>query len=77
METFSIRDLRERTGEPVRQAKAGRLSLVAKQGRPLFVALPPYSHSIISCTHSALEFHAKKIFVARDTVSQSVKNTGY
>jgi prevent-host-death family protein len=40
METFSIRDLRERTGELVREAEAGHLSLIAKHGRPLFVAVP-------------------------------------
>lgn len=44
METFSIRDLRERTGELVRQAEAGRLSLVAKHGHPLFVAVPLDEH---------------------------------
>jgi len=40
METFSIRDLRERTGDLVREAEAGRLSLIAKHGRPLLVAVP-------------------------------------
>jgi len=40
METFSVRDLRERTGELVREAEAGHLSVVAKHGRPLFVAVP-------------------------------------
>lgn len=44
METFSIRDLRERTGELVRQAEAGHLSIVAKHGRPLFVAVPMDEH---------------------------------
>ena len=44
METFSIRDLRERSGELVRQAEAGRLSIVAKHGRPLFVAVPMDEH---------------------------------
>lgn len=44
METFSIRDLRERTGELVREAEAGHLSLVAKHGRPLFVAVPMDEH---------------------------------
>jgi prevent-host-death family protein len=44
METFSIRDLRERTGDLVREAEAGRLSLVAKHGRPLFVAVPMDEH---------------------------------
>lgn len=40
METFSIRDLRERTGELVRTAEAGELSVVAKHGQPVFVAVP-------------------------------------
>ncbi len=44
MESFSIRDLRERTGELVREAEAGRLSVVAKHGRPLFVAVPLDAH---------------------------------
>lgn len=44
MQTFSVRDLRERTGELVRQAEAGHLSVVAKHGRPLFVTVPVDEH---------------------------------
>ena len=40
MDTFTIRDLRERTGELVRDAEAGELSVVTKHGRPVFVAVP-------------------------------------
>jgi prevent-host-death family protein len=40
METFSIRDLRERTGDLVRQAENGGLSVISKHGQPLFVAVP-------------------------------------
>ncbi len=40
MDSFTIRDLRERTGELVRDAEAGRLSVVTKWGRPIFVAVP-------------------------------------
>ena len=40
METFAVRDLREHTGELVRNAEAGRYSVVSKHGKPLFVALP-------------------------------------
>ena len=40
MDTFSVRDLRERIGELTRDAESGRLSLVTKRGRPLFVAVP-------------------------------------
>ena len=44
MDTFSVRDLRERTDDLVRQAEQGRLSLVAKHGHPLFVAVPLDEH---------------------------------
>lgn len=40
METFTIRDLRERTGELIRDAEAGKLSLVTKHGQPVFLAVP-------------------------------------
>jgi len=40
MEAFTIRDLRERTGELVRGAEQGHLSVVTKHGQPVFVAVP-------------------------------------
>ncbi|HYE36214.1 type II toxin-antitoxin system prevent-host-death family antitoxin [Methylocaldum sp.] len=40
MHTFTIRDLRDRTGELVRDAEAGKLSVVTKHGQPIFVAVP-------------------------------------
>ncbi len=40
MDTFTIRDLRERTGELVRDAESGQLSVITKHGRPVFVAVP-------------------------------------
>jgi prevent-host-death family protein len=40
MDAFSVRDLRERTGKLIRDAEAGKLSVVTKRGRPVFVAVP-------------------------------------
>jgi prevent-host-death family protein len=40
MESFAVRDLREHTGELVRNAESGQYSVVSKHGKPLFVALP-------------------------------------
>lgn len=40
MDTFTIRDLRERTGELVRGAEQGHLAIVTKHGHPIFVAVP-------------------------------------
>lgn len=39
MEIFTVRDLRDRTGELIREAEAGKLSVVTKQN-PVFVAVP-------------------------------------
>lgn len=40
MDTFTVRDLRERTGELIRDAEQGKLSVVTKHGQPVFVAVP-------------------------------------
>lgn len=40
MDTFTVRDLRERTGELIRDAESGKLSVVTKHGRPVFLAVP-------------------------------------
>ena len=40
MGAFTIRDLRERTGELIRDAEEGKLSIVTKHGQPAFVAVP-------------------------------------
>ena len=54
METFSVRELRERTDDLVRNAEAGRLSLVAKHGPPLFLAVPLDEHLLESGVTVAL-----------------------
>ncbi len=40
MDTFSVRDLREHTGSLIHDAEAGKLSLVTKRGKPVFLAVP-------------------------------------
>lgn len=40
MEMFTVRDLRNRTGELIREAELGHLSLITKHGHPVFVAVP-------------------------------------
>ena len=40
MHTFAAHDLHEHAAELVRDAEAGKLSLVTKDGLPVFVALP-------------------------------------
>jgi len=40
MDTFTVRDLREHTGTLIHDAEEGKLSLVTKHGRPVFLAVP-------------------------------------
>lgn len=40
MQTYSVRDLREHTGELIRGAEAGDWAIVAKHGTPVIIAAP-------------------------------------
>jgi predicted HTH domain antitoxin len=40
MHTFNVQDLREKTDALIRNAEEGNLSLVTKNGYPVFVAVP-------------------------------------
>ncbi|MBK6585351.1 MAG: UPF0175 family protein [Gammaproteobacteria bacterium] len=40
METFSVRELRDRTGALIQGAEEGKLALVTKHGRSVILALP-------------------------------------
>jgi prevent-host-death family protein len=46
MDTFTVRDLREHTGQLIHDAEAGKLSLITKHGRPVFLAVP-FSEDIL------------------------------
>ena len=54
MQSFAVRDLREHTGELVRNAEAGEYSVVSKHGKPLFVAVPFTDALLDAGVHVAL-----------------------
>ena len=54
MQAFAVRDLREHTGELVRNAENGAYSVVSKHGKPLFVALPFDDALLAAGVHVAL-----------------------
>ncbi|MDR1424470.1 MAG: type II toxin-antitoxin system prevent-host-death family antitoxin [Azoarcus sp.] len=54
MQTFSIRELRERSGELSREAEAGHLALVTRHGEPLFVSVPFTEELLQMGVHVAL-----------------------
>ena len=47
IETFTVRELRSRTGELLSGAENGKLALVTKHGRPAFLAVP-FSEQLLS-----------------------------
>lgn len=60
MDTFSVRDLREHTGSLIHDAEAGKLSLVTKRGRPVFLAVPFTEELIDLGLRPALAVHLYK-----------------
>jgi len=40
METFTVRGLREHSGVLIHDAEEGKLSVVTKRGKPVFLAIP-------------------------------------
>ena len=62
METYTVRDLRDRTGELIHGAEAGHLAVVTKHGRPVFVALPFDEQLLAQGVHVSL---AVKLFDER------------
>lgn len=68
MHTFTIRELRERSGDLSREAEQGRLSLVTRHGQPLFVSVPFTDDLLQSGVHTALAvslFKSGEITTAR------------
>lgn len=47
MQSFSIRDLRERSGVLSQEAEQGNISVVTRHGHPLFISLP-FSDELLS-----------------------------
>jgi len=63
MQTFSIRELRERSGDLSRAAEQGELSLVTRHGQPLFVSVPFTEELLRAGVHVAM---AARLFQSGD-----------
>jgi len=57
MEAFTVRDLRERTGELIKGAEQGHLAIITKHGNPVFVAVPFDECVVREGIHVALAVH--------------------
>ena len=63
MQSFSIRDLRERSGALSQEIEQGNLALVTRHGHPLFISLPFSSELLEQGVHITL---AVKLFKEGD-----------
>ena len=66
MQTFGIRDLREKSGELTRAAEAGHLSIFTKRDRPFMVGVP-FSENLLKqgvniCSHFSQREHVNCLF---------------
>jgi len=57
LDVFSVRDLRQRTGDLLRDAENGRLVLITKHGRPAFLAVPFDERLLNHGVNKALALH--------------------
>jgi len=74
MRAFSIRDLREKSGELSREAEAGKPALITKRGKPLMVTLPFSRQLIENGIYIAL---AEQLYCdGRVTLSRAAKIAG-
>ncbi|EKD76781.1 MAG: hypothetical protein ACD_42C00618G0004 [uncultured bacterium] len=74
MDTFSVRDLREHTGALIQDAEAGKLSLITKHGRPVFLAIPFTDELIELGLRHTLAVHLYKEGIL--TLAKSAKLAG-
>ena len=71
---FSVRDLRQRSGELLRNAEEGHMALITKHGRPAILAIPFDDQLLELGVHRTL---ALKLFAERQlTLVQAAKAAG-
>ena len=71
VEVFSVRDLRNRSGDLLRHAETGKVSLITKRGAPAILAVPFDEKLLTHGIHRAMALH---LFESRQlTVAQAAK----
>lgn len=74
LDVFTVRDLRQRSGDLLRDAEQGRLSLITKHGKPAILAVPFDERLLSQGVHRALALH---LFEAGQvTLSQGARLAG-
>ena len=71
LDVFTVRDLRNRSGELLKDAEAGQVSLITKHGKPAIVAVPFDERLVNHGVHRAM---ALDLFESHQlTLAQSAK----
>jgi prevent-host-death family protein len=73
-DVFSVRDLRNRTGDLMRNAEEGRLSIITKHGHPAILAIPFDERLLAVGVHRSLAVHLFEGGLA--TLAQAAKLAG-
>lgn len=74
LDVFSARDLRNRSGELLRESEAGNLSVITKHGRPAAIAVP-FDSTLLELgvhTHLAVRLFEERLL----TLAQASKLAG-
>ncbi|MHB8416224.1 MAG: type II toxin-antitoxin system prevent-host-death family antitoxin [Acidiferrobacteraceae bacterium] len=74
VDVFSVRDLRNRSGDLLREAEAGKVSLITKRGTPAILAIPFDERLLRHGVHRAMALY---LFEFRQlTLVQAAKVAG-
>lgn len=74
LQVFSVRDLRQRSGDLLRDAEQGKLALITKHGRPAILAVPFDQFLLSQGVHRTVALH---LFEAGEaTLAQAAKLAG-
>lgn len=76
MQTFTIRELRERSGDLSREAEEGRLALVTRHGQPLFVSVPFTDELLLQGVHVVLAVNLYKMGELTSARAAKIANMG-
>ena len=74
LNVFTVRELRLRSGELIREAEVGNISLITKHGRPTVLAIPFDERLLNQGVHRAMALH---LFEKKQlTIAQAAKVAG-
>jgi len=74
LEVFTVRDLRQRSGDLLRDAEEGRLALITKHGKPAILAVPFDERLVSLGLHRALALEL--VEAGRASLSQGARLAG-